>query len=314
MGAKTPEQRARAKRADYLRAHGRPLNVTEAELEEARIHCTRLYNRGMSYQGIAETAPAYVSSTTVAKVIKGWRETIHRDTYESLMQTYYVQPTGWRAGRHMDPTGLRRRMRGLVANGFGYTTLGPVLGVSPQAVFQLCVREVPVFASAYGVVVPVYEKLECGDPYEYGATPLGVSRAKGTAGRRGWVPTTCWDPDTIDDPAAFPEWTGACGTPEGYYLHLKDGVRVLIDEGPRKGLRRTVLCQPCVSARAEAEGITTVTDTEGIIEALRGGGKYRDIADQCGVSTRTIQRVAIELKKTGWRPHRTGPRSANKEE
>ena len=45
-----------------------------------------------------------------------------------------------------------------------------------------------------------------------------------------------WDDDTIDDPAAFPDWTGKCGTPDGYDAHYK--MKILPS------------CQPCRDARA----------------------------------------------------------------
>src|SRR5690606_31398529 len=42
-----------------------------------------------------------------------------------------------------------------------------------------------------------------------------------------------WDPDTIDDPDAYPEWTGACGTHRGRLIHKREG---------------TPVCGPCKAA------------------------------------------------------------------
>lgn len=299
MGTKTPEELRRQRFADKMRKLGTPLLVRPEELEQARVHATRLYNRGMSYAQIAATAPTDMNETTVAKVINKWTETIHRDTYNALMRTYYVAPQGWRTGRKMDPVGVRRRMQALVADGFGYNVLGGVMGISLQAVFQLCTREAPAHASTYGYVVPVYEKLEGKDPMAYGATKLGVSRALGTARRHEWAPSMCWDADTIDDPAAFPEWTGACGTVTGYNLHRSEQVHVKQMRDRNGKDRLTVLCEPCCAARVEskAQQQQRITERrESVIQWLAEGKSSQWIAAEVGLSTRTIERVKKEMQ------------------
>lgn len=298
MGTKTPEELRRQRFADKMRKMGTPLLVLPEELERARVHVTRLYNRGMSYNQIAATAPNDMNETTVAKVVNRWTETIHRDTYNALMRTYYVAPQGWRTGRKMDPVGVRRRMQALVADGFGYNVLGGVMGISLQAVFQLCTREAPAHASTYGYVVPVFEKLEGKDPLAYGATKLGVSRAKGTARRHLWAPSVCWDADTIDNPDAFPEWTGACGTVTGYNLHRSEQVHVksMVDKNGQT--RLTVLCEPCCAARVTAKGEQAerlAERRETIVSMLREGKPAPFIAAEVGLSTRTIERVKKEM-------------------
>jgi uncharacterized protein YerC len=299
MGAKTPEERRKAKYADVMRQRGTPLMVKPEELAEARVHCTRLYKRGMSYRQIADTAPKHMNETTVAKVVNRWTETIHRDTYEALMQTYYVAPTGWRVGRKMDSTGVRRRMQALVADGFGYNVLGEIMGISLQAVFQLCTRDADTFASTYGYVVPVYEKLAGKDPTQYGATKLGVSRAKGTAARHDWAPSHTWDEDTIDNPDAFPEWTGECGTVTGYNLHRKERIYVLPSRDKNGNERLSVLCKACCDARiarkTELE-IQQESNREKCRRMLEDGQTMRYIADVLGMSTRTVQRVKKEME------------------
>jgi hypothetical protein len=282
-----------------MRRRGTPLMVTPAELEEVTTHVKRLWVRGMSCQQIADTAPGFMHDTTVAKVLRGWHtRSIHRDTYTLLMQTYYVPPTGWRTGRHMDSVGVRRRMQALVADGFGYNVLGGVMGISLQAVYQLCTREADTFASTLGYVVPVYEKLEGKDPMAYGATKLGVSRAKGTARRHNWAPSHTWDTDTIDDPDAFPEWTGACGTVTGYNLHRKERVHVKMDRDRHGRERMTVLCDACCEARLtaksdQAERLAERRET--IVSMLAAGKPAPFIAAEVGLSTRTIERVKKEM-------------------
>lgn len=294
MGVKSQEELRRQRFAHKMRERGTPLLVKPEELQRARVHVTRLYKRGMSYGQIAATAPYDMNETTVAKVVNHWTETIHRDTYNALMQTYYVAPQGWRTGRKMDPTGLRRRMQALVADGFGYNVIGGVMGISLQAVYQLATREAPAHASTYGYVVPVYEKLQGKDPAAYGATPLGISRARGTAARHGFAPSMCWDDDTIDDPDAFPEWTGACGTVTGYNLHRSERVHVKVSAGQSGKERLTVLCEACCDARVAAKAETTgrlAARRADVEEMIRDGKSDQFIAQEVGLSTRTIMRV-----------------------
>lgn len=298
MGANTPQERKRAKYADYMRALGTPLMVTPEEYEQARTHVKRLAARGMSCQGIADTANVWIHDTSVAKVLHGTNKTMHRDTFNAIMSTTYDPPTGWRTGRRMDSTGVRRRMQALVADGFGYNVLGGVMGISLQAVYQLCTRQSPSFASTYGYVVPVYEKLEGKDPHAYGATKLGVSRARGVARRNDWAPSTCWDPDTIDDPDAFPEWTGACGTVTGYNLHRKERILVRTYTDKNGAERMNVLCEPCCEARMQAKSdyATRLQESRATaVEMLQDGKHPSTVAAEVGLSTRTIERVKKEL-------------------
>ncbi|MCQ9186232.1 hypothetical protein KMT30_45815, partial [Streptomyces sp. IBSBF 2953] len=56
-------------------------------------------------------------------------------------------------------------------------------------------------------------------PAEHGASQGGITRARRHALAHGWAPVGAWDDDTIDDPGAHPDWTGKCGTTEGFWAH-----------------------------------------------------------------------------------------------
>lgn len=302
---KTPQELKRGKYADYMRAQGTPLMVKPEELEQARLHIARLYNRGMSFAQIGESCAQFMHETTIAKAYHGWTGTIHRHTYELILTARYVPPTGLRTGRKMDATGVRRRMQALVADGFGYNIIGDVMGIRLQAVFQLATREAPAFASTYGYVVPVYEKLAGQDPFAYGATKLGVTRALRVAERHGWSPSHTWDADTIDDPCAAPEWTGRCGTVYGWRIHYRDGI--------------LPVCQPCAVARrlakkwpllaqemgaAAAPGTPGAATPEGDVRGIRaalaeGELSLARIADSFNVSKRTVVRIRTEMANDG---------------
>jgi len=131
-------------------------------------------------------------------------------------------------------TGTTRRLQALVAMGWPQMHLaiemrwtGTNLGVLLTAP--------TVTAQTARLVRDVYDRLWKVDPLTHGASPRGVTYAKRRAAEAQWAPVGAWDDDTIDDPAAFPDWTGRCGTPHGDPAHRAND---------------TPVCQPCREARA----------------------------------------------------------------
>lgn len=231
-GKKTPEQLARGKYADWMRNRGTPLMVTPDEMALMRRHLKSLHDAGMSYQNIADAAPGNHSETSVSKVLRNWTVSMHRDVYNDLMQAQFELPRTPKHGRSTSDVGMKRRMRALACAGFGYHMLGRELGISGQAAYQLTNSGRAVRTSSAVRVAAVYDKLQWADPYDFGGTRQGVGRAKGVAARNDWAPAHCWDEDTIDDPEAYPEWTGACGTQQGYRLHHRYEIGVKVPALP----------------------------------------------------------------------------------
>lgn len=223
-GPKSDNQKARAKYADYCRLTGKPLHILPDEMAELVAHVKVLRAAGMSYAAIAQAAGHGTAETSVSKIDRGQVAVCHRDTYNRIMPVRPFSVQGFRTGRRLSPLGMKRRLRALVAAGFGYNVLGDVMGVSLQAVYQLVSNSRDAHSSTIERVALVYGKLQHADPFDYGATKMGVSRAKGVAKRNNWAPPECWDPDTIDDPAAFPQWTGQCGTWIGARAHHREGI------------------------------------------------------------------------------------------
>lgn len=76
------------------------------------------------------------------------------------------------------------------------------------------------------------------DVYEELSGTTGPStRVASLALRQGWAPPLAWEGVDIDDPRAFPDFTGRCGTPQGYQAHRGSGIPA---------------CQPCKDAEAKA--------------------------------------------------------------
>lgn len=315
------ERRAGARYADKMRHLGKPLTVLPEEHKAARDLILKARTiGGMDDQMIA--GQVGLNQGGIYKIRTGRTKTMHRSTYESVMR---LRPEIIESRAHerkgkvpdgamRDPVGTQRRVRALRADGFPGWFMGGLLGVTQEAVSDLARRpRAGVYYSTWLEARQVYEKLAGTNPKDHGIPDRSVRYSKCWAAKQGWAPTWCWDEDTIDDPEASPEWTGECGTVDGYYLHLKYSilVRAYREGKTQQGKqRRKVLCEPCVTARQEAEGIVpqSAASDEEIIDALRQGMAFREIAKEFDISTRTVQRVAIELKKTGWQPNKQGPR------
>lgn len=122
------------------------------------------------------------------------------------------------------------------------------------------------------------------DPAEH-CTALSIAKTKARARRQRWAPTWAWDGDTLDDPDASPEWTGACGTAEGYRIHIRETIfegnplplcdrcREVVESRPPDWAPTVVLKRDNLNA-AIAASPKTVTAIA--CEALGEGGNARD--------------------------------------
>lgn len=147
-----------------------------------------------------------------------------------------IEPTldNLAAATVIDATGTRRRLHALVAGGWPQARLAAGLGMAPGN-FGLTLAAPRVRVRTARAVHDLYDRWWNANPIEHGASPGGVTRARRHAVARGWAPAGAWDDDTIGDPIAFPDWTGRCGTPEGYDAHYRF---------------RVPACEPCREAKA----------------------------------------------------------------
>ncbi|MDX3232921.1 hypothetical protein [Streptomyces sp. ME19-01-6] len=136
----------------------------------------------------------------------------------------------------INAAGASRRLQALVAAGWPQHHLAARLGMT-DGNFGATLHRDHVIVQTGRAVRSLYDELWRADPREHGVDNQAYSRARNHAASRQWAPVGAWDDDTIDDPAAFPDWTGKCGTSEGYDAH--HNMRVLPS------------CQPCRDARAQ---------------------------------------------------------------
>lgn len=163
-----------------------------------------------------------------------------------------IEPDSGNVAEHtpVDATGTLRRLQALVAVGWPQAQLAARLGMAPGNFSALLDRS-QVTAVTACAVRALFDQLWNADPAMHGVGAQAVSRARNHARTNGWAPVGAWDEDTIDDPAASPEWTGMCGTPSGYNAHYQ--YRILPVCGPcrdaKRDARRAALPTPTVGAQ-----------------------------------------------------------------
>lgn len=229
------EQRLRARRmaqrAKYLRELGKPLWVNPEEAERARRKLRAFHDSGMPYDLMSRLSG--LSRGPISDFMNGRHKTLCRDSYNLIMALRFelpAQPQSFRESARVCPIGTQRRLQALWADGWPTKLLAEMLGMKRANLVTLaCVSSrtrMTVHHVTHTEVKALYEKLRGGDPRDHGVTNFGVSVAKSWARKKGCIPSHCWDEDTLDNPDAWPEWTGACGTTRGYKIHMREGIPI----------------------------------------------------------------------------------------
>lgn len=124
--------------------------------------------------------------------------------------------------------GIRRRLQALHYAGFTGPFLAARLPVATYRALHLTTTgKKSVFMVGAGfarAVIDLHDQLIKTNPEAAGINFQSASRCRTYAVRAGYVPHTCWDPYTYDDPDALPEWTGRCGTVLGTRIHRRENI------------------------------------------------------------------------------------------
>jgi hypothetical protein len=209
------------------------------DAEPVRIHVRYLQSCEMGLRTIA--ARAAVDRKRLQAVLHGRPErgTPPQEKVRPFLaaSVLAVEPTleNLAPSTLISPLGTRRRIQALVAGGWPQQHLAAHLGMRPDNFGQMLGREHVLVRRALAVRA-MYEQLWNADPAEHGATAVGITRARRYAADRRWAPVGAWDDEQLDDPEAFPDWTGQCGTELGYNAHRRHAIP---------------MCEPCRTAAAE---------------------------------------------------------------
>lgn len=223
---------ARAKGWRVARERGRPARMPDGpEVRAVRGKLKDFRSRGMSLKAMrAQTGVSIgVLSLTITQDGRG----MLRSTYAKLLRLEYT--SGEDFGAQVPTFPSVRRLQALWADGFSRRWLAERLGLNNKHLWAIMHdRSVYIFADSAHRIETLYDEVGGRSAVEMGVHPHGARCARSAAAKRGYAPRSCWDPDTIDDPDAIPEWTGLCGTTPGYAIHRRDFIP---------------MCQPCNDAR-----------------------------------------------------------------
>ena len=218
-------------------AYGRWQPFVDAE--PVRQHVRALSEAGIGWMRLARLAG--VPRGSISKLLYGDPQRGLAPTKgmraKNALAILAVQPTldNLGDGTRIDGTGTRRRLQALAAAGWTQSELARRIGMEP-ANFCKTITSRFVAVSTARAANDLYEQLWRADPTQYGVPPHRAAYARKLAAAKQWAPVGAWDDDRIDDPEAFPDWTGWCGTPRGRAIHYRIKVPV---------------CQPCRDAATQ---------------------------------------------------------------
>ncbi|WP_326768812.1 hypothetical protein OG978_33590 [Streptomyces sp. NBC_01591] len=258
-------------------------------VEVLAAHIATLSRSGMSQGAIGRAAD--VSQTTISYIVNGKLRSCQRSKGERILA---VRP-GTRDDISDQPVlASARRLQALYAIGHGQLAISSMSDINHSTVSHVVNGRYKTVNGAFAARVrAVYSQLS--------RTPGTSEKARQRAAREGWAPPAAWDDDTIDDPAAVADWTGACGTDRGWWMHtlqklpMCEPCRTAHDEwkAEHRGLPRGEFQIALMASRASASsrGIDIATDAR---ELMRLGCDYEQAAARLGV---TRQHLHQELKR-----------------
>lgn len=203
--------------------------VTAAPARDHAIYLHTHPNGGMALRQIARVGG--VGESTISELIAGFRNggapivQMRRKTSDAILSVRYEEPDTER-GAKMPSTGIHRRLDALACAGYPYQLLSTLLGHSgtSRSYVGMLVRNNWTHVRVWREVDAMYRKYRDVDPADLGVGPNSKSRIQAYAARRGAAPAHCWDDDLIDKEDAIPEWTGACGSMQGWQLHYRNKI------------------------------------------------------------------------------------------
>ncbi|WP_329143575.1 hypothetical protein OIU91_06285 [Streptomyces sp. NBC_01456] len=210
------------------------------DAEPVRAHVKTLSEFGIGWMRLAKLA--HVPRGSVSKLLYGdpsrGLAPSKRLLPKNAAALLAVEPTldNLAGSALIDGTGTRRRLRALVAAGWPPARLAAHFGWHPSNFANTLYGDRQVKVGTARTTVTLYDQLWRVDPREHGVQQHVYDRVRQQAAEARWAPVGAWDDDTIDDPTAFPDWTGRCGTTEGYAAHHRINIP---------------LCPACRAARAE---------------------------------------------------------------
>jgi len=159
-------------------------------------HLAKLRDLGWTWEQIGDAAG--IAATVPNGLWRGRYRRIQGDGYTALLS---VPLTPQRSRRGLDSCGTRRRVQALAWMGWPATEVAKRAGI-PVSTLQTLIMPTRRISYGYAArVAEVYETLS----HLQGPSKVAAGKARGL----GFAPPLAWDDDTIDDPAAVPDFGDA---------------------------------------------------------------------------------------------------------
>lgn len=174
----------------------------------AKTHLLALAERGWSQSSIE--AATGVARCALKAILNDSVQQIHWTTQQRILALPIHDPSP----RHgVASHGAVRRLQALYALGHPLDVIAARVHRAPTFLSDIVNGRKPFISSATDKAVRrAYDELWM---------IVGPSiRAQRRAMRNQWATPLYWDDERIDDPAGFPDWTGHCGSPDGWLLHV----------------------------------------------------------------------------------------------
>ena len=232
----------RARNAEYARTRNRLLAYGRwdpwTEAHPVRDHIAHLAAAGIGWMRAAELAG--LSSATVSHWLyghNGWPppKQIHADKAAKMLAVK-ASPESLADRALTDPLITVRRIQTLAADGFPIKYVAERLGRDATNLSRI-MRQSHVEVGTARAVAALFTELAGTDPAAAGVSARNATYARNWAAKKSWAVSAAWDGLDMSDPAAFPDFTGHCGTPKGYRAHRGSGIPA---------------CRPCKDAEAVA--------------------------------------------------------------
>ena len=242
----TDEQAARARARTRAKLYGRWIDPY-VNAEPVREHVQMLQASGMGWKRIAEVTG--VGNTAISQLIYGRKgsnsdprkgEPLKRVLAVKAEKILAVQPQleNLKPGALVDPTGYRRRVQALVANGWSLSKLADRLGMQVGN-FCVSITRGRVTVGHHMGMVRIYDELwNVSPPNESWHEKSAVTRSKNMARARGWLPPLAWD--DIDSDVEPPTADAVTVDPVAVELALSGAVVKLTFDERREAVRQGV--------------------------------------------------------------------------
>lgn len=204
-------------------------------------HLTKLYRSGHSPFSVSQRSE--IPDSTLTSLINAKDCTLF--VAESLLAVQPLAGREYADGGLVSPVAARRMVEAAAYDGIPGAAVAKRAGMSNQQLDKAVSLAQRIKAQTERAIWEAVEEL-LGTPVEERGVPLqSRTRTLNWARRQQFAAAICWDDDTIRDPGAIPNWTGQCGTLNGYQLHRDTGEKRFVKFNANGSQKAMIACEAC---------------------------------------------------------------------